>query len=63
MLGPAHLDDVAVGVFGVGADKDAEKGRGAIVGRHHTQHFLEVVLVPAFGQSPSPNLERRLCRQ
>jgi len=58
MVRSAHLDDVTAGVFGVGADEHGEERRGAIVGRHHAQHGLEVVLVPGSRQGPSSDLKR-----
>jgi len=50
----SDLDDVTVGVLGVGADEDGEEGRGAVVGP--AQDLLEVVLVPGAGQGPTARL-------
>lgn len=62
-VGLSYLDDVAVRVFGVSADKHGEERWGAVVGWHHAQNFLEVVLVPVSSQGPSSYLKQRLGKQ
>lgn len=54
-----HLDDVAVGVFGVGADVDGEEGRGAVVRSHLLQRRVEVVLGPGARDVPAAQLGKR----
>lgn len=58
MKSPApHLDDVAVGVLGVCADKHREEGRDSVVRSDGLQDLLEVVLVPWTSDIPPTELE------
>lgn len=52
----AHLDDVAVGVLGVGAHIDREEGRDVVVRRDLPQGLVEVIFVPGVCDIPAAKL-------
>lgn len=51
-----HLNHVAVGVFGVGADSHTEKRLRSVRPRYHLQDLHEVVFVPGTRHVPAPYL-------
>lgn len=51
-----HLNDVAVGVFGIGADSDAEERLTSVRTGDHLQNIHEVVFVPGARHVPASNL-------
>ena len=54
----AYLDDVAIGVFGVGADSNAEERQSSVWTRNHLQDLHEVLLLPGTRHVPAADLRR-----